>query len=56
MTYQGKSGWTPAVNLEKISDESDDLRWFALDAIPDPADDVLRRLATVSREAFARHG
>jgi 8-oxo-dGTP pyrophosphatase MutT (NUDIX family) len=40
---------------EKISDESDDLRWFALDAIPDPADDVLRRLAAVSREAFARH-
>ena len=41
---------------EKISDESDDLRWFALDAIPDPADDVLRRLTTASREAFARHG
>ena len=40
---------------ERISDESDDLRWFALDAIPDPADDVLRRLATVSREAFAQH-
>jgi 8-oxo-dGTP pyrophosphatase MutT (NUDIX family) len=46
----------PAGAQEKISDESDDLRWFALDAIPDPADDVLRRLATVSREAFARHG
>ena len=40
---------------EKISDESDDLRWFALDAIPDPADDVLRRLTAASREAFARH-
>jgi 8-oxo-dGTP pyrophosphatase MutT (NUDIX family) len=40
---------------ERISDESDDLRWFPLDAIPDPADDVVRRLAAVSREAFARH-
>jgi 8-oxo-dGTP pyrophosphatase MutT (NUDIX family) len=41
---------------EKISDESDDLRWFALDAIPDQADDVLRRLVAASREVFARHG
>ena len=40
---------------EKISEESDDLRWFALDAIPDPADEVLRRLATASREVFTRH-
>jgi 8-oxo-dGTP pyrophosphatase MutT (NUDIX family) len=45
----------PSGARERISDESDDLRWFALDAIPDPADDVLRRLATVSREAFAQH-
>jgi 8-oxo-dGTP pyrophosphatase MutT (NUDIX family) len=40
---------------EKISEESDDLRWFGLDAIPDPADDVLRRLAATAREAFAHH-
>ncbi|GAB2840201.1 NUDIX hydrolase [Actinoallomurus bryophytorum] len=45
----------PAGAQEKISDESDDLRWFALDAIPDLADDVLRSLATASREVFARH-
>jgi 8-oxo-dGTP pyrophosphatase MutT (NUDIX family) len=28
-----------------ISDESDDLRWFPLDALPEPTDDALRRLA-----------
>lgn len=39
----------------KISDESDDLRWFGLDAIPDPSDDVLRALAATSRGVFARH-
>jgi 8-oxo-dGTP pyrophosphatase MutT (NUDIX family) len=38
---------------EKISAESDDLRWFALDAIPDTADDVLRRLVKASWEVFA---
>lgn len=37
----------------RISDESDDLCWFALDALPDPADDVLRRLVAASGEAFA---
>jgi 8-oxo-dGTP pyrophosphatase MutT (NUDIX family) len=41
---------------EKISEESADLRWFDLNAIPDQADDVLRRLTTTSREVFARHG
>jgi 8-oxo-dGTP pyrophosphatase MutT (NUDIX family) len=46
----------PADAQEKISDESDDLRWFGLDAIPDPADDVVRRLAATSGQVFARHG
>ena len=36
-----------------ISEESDDLRWFALDAIPEPADDVLRRLVKASAQTFA---
>ncbi|MDN3352802.1 NUDIX hydrolase [Actinomadura sp. DC4] len=39
---------------EKISEESDDLRWFALDAIPLDADDVLRRLVRASAEVFER--
>lgn len=43
----------PADAQATISAESDDLRWFALDAIPDPADDVLRRLVTASAEVFA---
>jgi 8-oxo-dGTP pyrophosphatase MutT (NUDIX family) len=34
---------------EAISEESDDLRWFPLDAIPDPADDALRGLVMSSR-------
>jgi 8-oxo-dGTP pyrophosphatase MutT (NUDIX family) len=34
---------------ETISDESEDLRWFGLDAIPDPADDVLRHLVARAR-------
>ncbi|MQY03513.1 NUDIX hydrolase [Actinomadura macrotermitis] len=29
-----------------ISDESDDLRWFPVDALPEPTDDALRRLVT----------
>lgn len=30
--------------VERISAESADLRWFALDAVPDDTDDVVRRL------------
>jgi 8-oxo-dGTP pyrophosphatase MutT (NUDIX family) len=40
----------------EISDESDDLRWFRFDAIPDRTDDALRGLAATSREMFIRHG
>jgi 8-oxo-dGTP pyrophosphatase MutT (NUDIX family) len=29
---------------ERISDESDDLRWFPVDALPDDTDDAVRRL------------
>jgi 8-oxo-dGTP pyrophosphatase MutT (NUDIX family) len=39
---------------EKISDESDDLRWFALDAVPEAVDDVLRRLLRASADVFRR--
>jgi 8-oxo-dGTP pyrophosphatase MutT (NUDIX family) len=39
----------------RISDESDDLRWFGLEEIPEPADDALRGLVAGSREVFARH-
>jgi 8-oxo-dGTP pyrophosphatase MutT (NUDIX family) len=38
---------------ETISDESDDLRWFPVDAIPDSTDDPLRRLVEVSRARFS---
>jgi 8-oxo-dGTP pyrophosphatase MutT (NUDIX family) len=34
---------------EKISDESDDLRWFELDALPDSADGAVRRLIARAR-------
>jgi 8-oxo-dGTP pyrophosphatase MutT (NUDIX family) len=39
----------------RISEESDDLRWFPLEAVPEPADDVLRRLVEASGRAFAEH-
>jgi 8-oxo-dGTP pyrophosphatase MutT (NUDIX family) len=39
---------------EKPSEESEDLRWFPLNALPDPADDAVHRLAAASGEAFAR--
>ncbi|WP_034486048.1 NUDIX hydrolase [Actinomadura oligospora] len=31
------------------SDESDDLRWFSVDALPEPTDDVVRALVTAAR-------
>ncbi len=39
----------PAGATERISAESDDLRWFALDAVPADTDDVLRRLVARAR-------
>jgi 8-oxo-dGTP pyrophosphatase MutT (NUDIX family) len=39
---------------ERISDESSDLRWFELDALPEPVDDALRRLVAAARESL--HG
>ncbi len=39
-----------------ISDESEDLGWFPLDALPDPTDDPLRHLVHGSRAAYAAHG
>lgn len=38
-----------------ISDESDDLRWFPLDALPGPADDAVRHLVDAARDTFARY-
>ncbi|MFB9835214.1 NUDIX domain-containing protein [Actinoallomurus acaciae] len=38
---------------EQISEESADLRWFPLEAMPDPADDTLRRLVETSGRLFA---
>jgi 8-oxo-dGTP pyrophosphatase MutT (NUDIX family) len=38
----------PAEARERISDESADLRWFDLGALPEPADASLRRLARTS--------
>ena len=34
----------PADAQEVMSDESDDLRWFAVDALPDPLDPSVRAL------------
>ena len=44
---------------ERISAESDDLRWFEPGAVPDQTDDALRHLVKTSMEIFAvagRHG
>lgn len=38
---------------ERISDESDDLRWFPMDDLPAQTDDALRRLVASSRTALA---
>lgn len=41
---------------ERISDESADLRWFDLDALPEPADGAVRHLARTAAALFARLG
>ncbi len=39
----------PADAQEVMSDESDDLRWFDLDALPDPLDPSVRALIDQAR-------
>jgi 8-oxo-dGTP pyrophosphatase MutT (NUDIX family) len=46
----------PPAARTRISDESDDLRWFTLNALPAPSDDAVHSLVAGSREVFARHG
>lgn len=41
--------YAPSDARHQISDESDDLRWFPMDALPEPTDDALRRLITRAR-------
>lgn len=41
--------YAPAGARHQISAESDDLRWFPADRLPEPADDVLRRLVARAR-------
>jgi 8-oxo-dGTP pyrophosphatase MutT (NUDIX family) len=40
---------------ERISDESDNLRWFAIAALPADTDDALRRLVARAGRLFADH-
>ncbi|WP_018658134.1 NUDIX hydrolase [Actinomadura flavalba] len=42
--------FAPPDAVPVISDESDDLRWFPLDALPPDTDDSVRRLASAARE------
>jgi 8-oxo-dGTP pyrophosphatase MutT (NUDIX family) len=44
----------PAGARERISDESADLRWFDLDALPEPVDGALTRLVAAAGRIF--HG
>lgn len=44
----------PAGARERISDESTDLRWFDLDALPEPVDDALIRLVAAAERIL--HG
>ncbi|MFJ8042978.1 NUDIX hydrolase [Kitasatospora sp. NPDC096147] len=43
----------PAGAQELISEESLDLRWFPLDAVPEPTDDALRELVELARKLTA---
>lgn len=42
----------PGGGRERISAESDELRWFPVDALPDDADDAVRRLVTRATRAL----
>ncbi|SEF84282.1 8-oxo-dGTP pyrophosphatase MutT, NUDIX family [Thermomonospora echinospora] len=42
----------PPQARHRISGESDDLRWFPVDAIPEPTDDVVRRLVARATAAL----
>ena len=43
----------PAGVRERISDESDALKWFEVDALPDRTDEALRRLVARSVQRIA---
>lgn len=45
----------PPGACERISGESDDLRWFALESLPSLTDSTVRELSAMSRDVFARH-
>ncbi len=42
-------GTVPDGSVPVISDESDDLRWFAIDALPDGIDESMRSLVAAAR-------
>ncbi|REE98768.1 NUDIX hydrolase [Thermomonospora umbrina] len=44
----------PADARHRISDESDDLRWFPVDSLPEPTDDTVRRLVARATTALSR--
>jgi len=44
-------GTVPDGSVPVISDESDDLRWFALDALPDGIDASMRSLVVAARQS-----
>jgi 8-oxo-dGTP pyrophosphatase MutT (NUDIX family) len=46
----------PPGAVEEISAESDDLRWFAVDRLPDHTDETVRDLVARMRQRFAAAG